>query len=86
MMARTQIVLDLELQKRARRRAAELGISLAEYVRRLVSRDLAGTDDRVDVSAVFDLGRSKGADIARNKDEMIATAVAEPRRKRRGRP
>lgn len=86
MMARTQIVLDLELQKRARRRAAELGISLAEYVRRLVSRDLAGTDDRVDVSAVFDLGRSKGADIARNKDEMIAMAVAERRRKRRGGP
>jgi hypothetical protein len=40
MMERTQIMLDAELQKRARKRASQLGISLAEYVRRLLARDL----------------------------------------------
>jgi hypothetical protein len=41
MMTRTQITLEPELQKTARRRAAQLGVSLAEYVRRLIARDLA---------------------------------------------
>ena len=40
MMARMQISLDPELQRRAQRRAAELGISFAEYVRGVVTRDL----------------------------------------------
>lgn len=79
MMARTQITLDADLQRLARRKAADLGISLAEYVRRLVARDLRGLEKKVDVSAVFDLGRSDGADIARRKDEMIGLAVAERR-------
>lgn len=84
MMARTQITLDAELQKLARRKAAELGISLAEYVRRLVARDIRGLEKKGDPSAAFDLGRSEAADIARHKDEMISLAVAERRPKRRG--
>ena len=81
MMARTQITLTLELQRKARRRADELGISFAEYIRRLVRRDLTSPSaDAVDVSAVFDLGGAGPSDIAREKDDLIGRAVAEPRK------
>jgi hypothetical protein len=76
MMARTQITLASETQRRARQRAGDLGISLAEYVRNLIVRDLGGDAARADPSVVFDLGRSTGSDIAKDKDEMIARAFA----------
>lgn len=65
-----------------------MGISLAEYVRRLVRRDLEGGELATDPSRVFALGRSSGTDIARHKDAMIGEAVAEvtkqgPTRRRR---
>ena len=71
MMARTQLSLPLEQHRKARRRAEELGISLAEYVRRLVEADLKDLARPVDVSAIFDLGRSGGSDIAQHKDEYV---------------
>jgi len=74
MMSRTQITLETEVQRRARQRASELGVSLAEYVRRLVARDLARPETANEVDRVFDLGHSGGADIARDKDSMIAEA------------
>jgi hypothetical protein len=74
MMVRTQITLDRETQKRARRRASEMGVSFAEYVRRVISRDLALPEAKADVAAVFDLGASDGSDIARNKKSMVAEA------------
>jgi len=76
MMARTQITLEPEMQRRARRRASDLGVSLAEYVRRLLARDLGDPTRKVDVSILFDLGNSGGSNIARDKDEMIADAIA----------
>jgi hypothetical protein len=77
MMSRTQISLKPDAHRRARVRAAALGISLAEYVRRLVDRDL-GDEVRpsVDVSVLFDLGNSGGSDIANHKDEYIGDAIA----------
>jgi hypothetical protein len=80
MMSRTQITLENEVQRRARQRASELGVSLAEYGRRLVVRDLARTEITIAVDRIFDLGSSGGADIARNKDSMIAEAVQAKRR------
>jgi hypothetical protein len=80
MMARTQISLDVETQRRARRRANELGISFAEYVRRLVARDLTEPPRQVDPSLVFDLGDSGGGNIARDKDAMVGEAVAASRK------
>jgi hypothetical protein len=77
MMSRTQITLDPDLRRRARQRAARLGVSFAEYVRRVVERDLGGTKPDVGrVEAVFDLGASGKADVARDKDEMVAAAFA----------
>lgn len=84
-MARTQISLDAELHRVARKRAADLGISLAEYVRRLIGQDLGTPRRRVDPSWVFDLGASGGSNIARNKDEMIGEAIAALREQRRRR-
>jgi hypothetical protein len=76
MNARTQISMDATLQKRARAKAAELGISFAEYVRRLVVSDLGEPRPTFDISRVFDLGQSDEiTDIARDKDKMIGEAV-----------
>lgn len=85
MMSRTQITLDPELQRRARHRAAQLGISLAEYLRRLVARDLTEREPTTDPSVVFNLGRSAGADVARAKDQMLGEAVAAEKPRRRAR-
>lgn len=76
MSVRTQITLDRELRNRARNRATELGISLAEYVRRLIARDLEGPRPSGDPSAVFELGDSGGSDVARDKDALVGEAVA----------
>jgi hypothetical protein len=85
MMARTQITFDPEIQRRARRRADDLGVSLAEYVRRLVARDLGGPAAPARPSAVFDLGSSGGSQVAKRKDAMIAEAFASMREGRRRR-
>ncbi len=86
MMSRTQITLDPEIQRRARRRAGDLGISFAEHVRRLVQRDLGSSPAKVDPALVFDLGRSRGSDVGKHKDAMIAEAMASVRRSKRRRP
>jgi hypothetical protein len=75
MMARIQIALAPEDQRRARARAAELGISFAEYVRRLVARDLGEAPSTVDPQRLFDVGDSGGSDIATQKDGYIGEAV-----------
>jgi hypothetical protein len=78
MNARTQITMDPEMQRRAHAKAAELGISFAEYVRRLVATDLGEPKPKADISIVFDLGASdEPTDIARDKDKMLGHAVWE---------
>jgi hypothetical protein len=79
MNARTQITMDPELRRRAQAKAAELGISFAEYIRRLVAGDLGEPKkSKPDISTLFDLGASKEpTDIARDKDKMIGQAVWE---------
>lgn len=82
MMQRTQITLDPAEHRRARRRAAELGISLAEYLRRLVRQDLESPMTRGDPTSLFALGDSGGSDIATQKDAYVAEAIAKIRRSR----
>lgn len=79
MMTRTQITLDNETHRRARKRAAELGVSFAEYIRNLVARDLAFPVKTTNPSILFGLGRSVASDVAENKDAMIAEAFSAPR-------
>jgi hypothetical protein len=76
MNARTQITMDPEMQRRARAKAADLGISFAEYVRRLVADDLGEQKPKPDISILFDLiDEGPPTDIARDKDKMIGEAV-----------
>jgi hypothetical protein len=93
MNARTQISMDSEMQRRAHAKAAELGISFAEYVRRLVANDLGEPRPGYDITELFDYVKGGPVtDIARNKQQMIGDAVWEehlrsigraPRRKSR---
>jgi hypothetical protein len=76
MMSRTQITLSPENHRLARRRAAEQGISLAEYIRRLVDSDLReATPAKVDISVIFGLGDSGGSDVATHKHRYVGEAV-----------
>lgn len=81
MMARTQLSLEREMQRKARRRAEGMGISLAEYIRRLVDRDLAELGEGVDPSIIFGLGEGGEKNIARDKDRLTGEAVAAGRKK-----
>lgn len=76
MMERTQISFSPEDHRRAKGRAAELGISLAEYLRRLVRADLGERRPREDISSVFGIGDSGGSDVAREKDAYLGDAIA----------
>lgn len=82
MMSRTQIGLPSELHRRATQRAGQLGLSLAEYVRRLIQRDLGEPEAVAEPAAVFDLGHSEGSDVARDKDALVGEAVTAARRRK----
>jgi hypothetical protein len=75
MMVRTQITLEPETQRRARQRASDLGLPLAEYVRRLVARDLGGLPPAANPETVFDLGASGGSNVAVTKQAMLAASA-----------
>jgi hypothetical protein len=82
--------MDPEMQRRAQARAAELGISIAEYVRRLVAEDLGKQKPKTDISSIFssifDLAASgEPTNIARDKDKMIGEAVWEEYLRKTGR-
>lgn len=79
-MTRTQLSFDRRMLKQARDRAARLGISLAEYVRRLVAEDLGALTTPADPSVIFDLGSSGSSDIAADKDAMLGEAFGARRR------
>ena len=68
--------MDLEMQRRAQVKAAERGISFAEYVRRLVAEDLGEPKPKADISIIFDLiDEGPPTNIARDKDKMIGDAL-----------
>jgi hypothetical protein len=76
MNARTQITMDPQMQRQAQAKAAELGISFAEYVRRLVAEDIGESKPKADISIMFDLiDEGPPTNIARDKNKMIGEAV-----------
>lgn len=84
MMVRTQISLEGEAHRRARGRAAELGISLAEYIRRLIDADLGGQGGgQADLEEVTDLGDGGPTDVSTEKDRLLSEAFAAEQRLRR---
>jgi len=80
--------MEPELQRRAQAKAAELGISFAEYVRRLIAGDLGEPKTKADITSVFNLiDEGPPTNIARDKDAMLAEAVwQEHLRKTGGQP
>ncbi len=73
---RTQIALETEQHARVKRKAAELDISMAEYIRRLIDRDLQQTRPNGDISDIFGIGDSGGSNIALNRKSATAKAIA----------
>ena len=73
------IALDEPELSRARALAEDLGVSVEEYLQRLVSGHLpqASSDRRkTDISAIFDLGESSEPnDISKDKHRLIGEAV-----------
>jgi hypothetical protein len=74
MVVRTQVTLDADAHRRAKRRAADLGISFAEYIRQVVDHDL-GEQAETDISAIFGIGDSGGSNIALHKDQYLGEAA-----------
>ena len=73
---RTQIDLESEQHALVKRKAADLGISMAEYIRRLVEHDLAQTGQNSDISDIFGIGDSGGSNIAVDRKGATAEAIA----------
>jgi hypothetical protein len=73
---RVQFVIDSDLKRRATERAGESGVSFAEYVVKLVERDMALSETKTGIEAIFDLGSSGGSNVAENKRAMIGEAIA----------
>ena len=69
--------MDPEMQQRAQAKAAELGISFAEYVRRLVAQDLVAQNvAEYDITEMFDLVKDgESTDIARDKHKLVGEAL-----------
>ncbi len=78
MMVRTQISLDpLELRQ-AKSRAHDLGISLAEFVRQAVRKELGSGSTSGDISEIFGMAGAGGEPIAvEDYDDIIADAINE---------
>jgi len=78
MNARTQISIDHEMRRRAQAKAAEPGLSFAEYVRRLIARNIGPAKAKPAVSIIFNLvDEGEPTDIGRDKHKMIGEAVCD---------
>lgn len=72
---RTQITLKPEQHAVVKQKAASLGISMAEYIRRLVEQDLGSGTTRADPAAIIGISRLGGSDIAA-EGESAAAAIS----------
>jgi hypothetical protein len=77
MAMRKQIALDPEQHASVKQKAASMGITMAEYIRRLVDNDLAGVELDAPLATIIGIGRSGGSDIAREGKRSVAKAVAD---------
>jgi hypothetical protein len=85
MVVRTQVTLDADAHRRAKRRAADLGISFAEYVRRTLDRDL-GEQPKTDISTISGLFASGASDVSANVDQYLGEALWQGHLRETGQP
>lgn len=71
-----QVMLDPSDRRRARRRAAESGLTLTEYIRGLVHQDLESWVPEADPVAIIKIDDSGAPDPAIPHDQSIGEAVA----------
>jgi hypothetical protein len=68
MMQRLMIQAEPELIERAKRRAAERGVSMAQFLREAMERELASSEEQIPPSltcvGTFDSGRSDLSELA----------------------
>lgn len=76
MPSRHQVTLDRALERRAKKRAQDLGVSFSEYVRRLIRHDLPGEVTGLHVIDLVGIGDSGGSDIRNHEDEYLDEAFA----------
>lgn len=70
-----QVMLDLDERRRARRRAAEQGLTLSEHIARLVRADLDSWTPEADAPASIPIAESV-ADVPDHEGTYIGEAVA----------
>ena len=73
---RTVITLPDHLHAEAKRRAAEQGISFAEFVRRLFDRELSAAEPQGDLDAICAIVQGEPFDMAAVGKAIVAEAVA----------
>ena len=73
---RTVITLPDQMHARAKRRAAELGISFAEFTRRLFEKELVAPEPQGDLESICGMVQGTPFDMARDGHSIIGTAVA----------
>ena len=86
MMVRTQISLDNQDHARAKKRAAELGISLSELVRRALRSELGERAGRGDLSDLFGILDSGHTDTSSRVDELVSQETWDDHMRSRQRP
>jgi hypothetical protein len=71
-----QVTLPAEHHRAAAEKAATHGVSLAEYIRRLVVADLGRDENgQSDITELFGIGDSGGGDAARHLDAYLGEAA-----------
>jgi hypothetical protein len=71
-----QVMLDPDDRRRARRRAAESGLTMSEYINWLVRHDLESWTPKADAPAIIPIDDSGATDMPAHKNRYIGEAVA----------
>ena len=72
---RTVITLPDQVHARAKLRAAELGISLAEFIRRLLARELDTPTPQGGIDSICGMVSGTPFDMARDGDRLLGEAL-----------
>ena len=72
---RTVITIPDQMHARAKQRAAELGISFAEFARRLFEKELEAPTPQGDIEAICGMVSGAPFDMARDGNEIAAEAA-----------
>ncbi|MDE0668756.1 MAG: hypothetical protein OXI48_06985 [bacterium] len=72
---RTIITLPDQLHAKSKSRAAELGISLSEFVRRVLTAELDAPSPQGDIDSICGFVSGAPFDMARDGDGLIAEAT-----------